>query len=854
MEEPNLLIKSSPLQKVYFCIAVACSILASVLGISALFGQQFAYPIVTQIEATEVVMVYDTALCLCFASIGLLAILIRQGYITLIAATLLLFISLLTIIQHILNVNWEITRHFIFPYFTLRKDFSAKMLPLTIFCFLLTSIALFYMVRKIYRSYKNFVFVSFQGILIFSLGLLFLFGYIIHVEQNHASLIFIPMSANDSLGFILIGISIIFSVLYLDNTRPYQINKPFIIFIAAFISIIALLSWRFLIIKTPFMTFFSNLNWISTARELFFTLLFGIAIYFYQAARLSSYNVRRLFAMTRATLEATADGIVVTDRKGKIVDYNKKFLTMWQVSSPQHQRDPSEEIFEYIFEQLIHGEQAKEKFKDIKKHPEQFTMGEVHLKNNRTYEVYSHPQYIEHRIVGYVYSFHDITYLKQARDQLLHQATHDPLTGLTNRLLLFDRIEQSILQADRSQNILAVLFLDLNRFKFINDSMGHSIGDKLLKLVSKRLKKCVRFEDTLSRLGGDEFILLIIDLKSRKDAEEVANKCINSFNLPFFIENHELFLSCSIGISLYPKDGSNASTLLKNADTAMYLAKRNQESIQFYTESMHKFITTRLELENELPHVIEKNQLLVFYQPIIDIKSNTICATEALVRWNHPQYGLLNPSKFIPEAEETGIITSIGTWVLRTACLQNKYWQEKKLLTANISVNVSVKQLHDINFVKEVEKVLLESKLDAKYLELELTESRLLDNTFSISEILRQLKNKGVKIAIDDFGTGYTGLAYLKHFPLDKLKIDQSLMKNLPNNLEERAIVPAIISMCKNLNIRSVVEGVENINQFTFLKETDCDEAQGFFFSPPLSTQEYEHFISSWKSSNIAQP
>lgn len=845
-------VKNSLLQQFSLGIILICCLLSIGFGFAALLGKQLHYAPVAQIETTRITMVYDTALSLCVASIGLLAILLRKNYLTFIAALFLFVMGVLSIFQHIFQVEWHITRDIILPFLQLRPEVSGKMLPITAVCFLLTAAALLHIAQKANRPKATLAFASAQGIILVSLGILFLFGYVVHVDQKHhipqTFHFWEPMATNDSLGFIFLGMGIIFTVLYLSQKRSYDFNKSFPLLIAALISVISLLSWRYLITKTPLQQWIASLDWFTTARELFIALLVGTAIYFYQAARLYGKSSRRLLAMTRATFEATADGIVVTNNKGAIVDYNQKFLQMWQLDPQQQRRKLPELMLAAMMKQCKNSEQMRNKLSEIRKNPNQFSLGEVELKNNRSYEIHSQPQYIEERIIGHVYTFHDITHLKQAKDQLLFQATHDVLTGLANRLLLFDRIEQAILHAKRHQTLFAVLFLDLNRFKLVNDSLGHASGDKLLQATAERIKKYIRDEDTLARLGGDEFVVLAVGLNDTFDTVEITKKCLHAFDEPFYIDDHELFINASIGISIYPQDGDDAQTLLKNADIAMYIAKNGEENVRFYKATMYEHLTKRLLLENELPHIIAKNQLSIYYQPIIDIKSQRICATEALARWEHPIHGLLTPNTFVPIAEDTGFITTIGAWILQHACTQNKAWHDKNLLTTPISINVSVKQLEQPNFITELTRMMTEMQIDPSYCELELTESRLVHNIAHTRKMLEQLKQMGIKITVDDFGVGFTGLSYLKYFPLDKLKIDRSLIQNIASSQVEMAIVQGIITMCKNLGIRVVAEGVETPDQFEFLQRSGCDEIQGFYFSPPLSAADYEEFVRSWRA------
>lgn len=856
MDEEKILQKDPLLQ--YLCLGavIVCCVLAAGFGFAALSGKQITYALVSQIEPTRVVMVYDTAFSLCVASIGLLALIfLRSNIITRIAAVILFVMSILTFWQHIFHIEWDITRTILFPYLHLDPIYGGKMLPLSSFCFLLTALALFYIVQKVKHPEGSFIFASTQGIILLSLGILFLFGYVIHFDRQlvQSATLLAPMPANDSLGFIFLGIAIIATVIYLKEKRVYEFNNTFPIFIAAIISVIGLLSWRFLITKTQLQHFIASLNWVTAARELFITLLFGTVIYFYLAVRSANNYSQRLLAMTRASFEAIAEGILVVDNNGKMVDFNQQFLQMWKITLSDapgdiSKSDISKKIFSSILNQLLseNKDEVFKKLSEMKQHPDKFFKNDMQLKDQRIFEVYSRPQYIGKRSIGQVYSFHDITNIKRAKEQLFYQATHDILTGLANRALLFDRVDNIIQHASRHENLFAIFFVDLDRFKLINDSLGHNIGDSLLKAVAKRLEDCTRSSDTLARLGGDEFVLLALNIAIAKDATVVAQKYVNVFAEPFYIANHELYVNCSIGISLYPQDGDTATLLLKNADVAMYLAKKTQQRYQFYEEHMHTHAVNRLMLSNELRRAIENDEFILYYQPIINVHTRSICATEALIRWNHPQHGQLQPSEFISVAEETGDIITIGEWVLRNACLQNKSWQQQGLLTAPISVNISTKQLQQLDFFQKIINILQQTALQPEYLEFELTEGRLIHHTDAMSHLLYQLKHIGITIAIDDFGTGYSGFGYFKHLPLDRVKIDQSFIKDLQFDTHEKALVTGLIALCRNLQIRTVAEGVEAIEQYQILYENGCDEMQGYLFTPPLPAMEYEQFVQSW--------
>ncbi len=439
----------------------------------------------------------------------------------------------------------------------------------------------------------------------------------------------------------------------------------------------------------------------------------------------------------------------------------------------------------------------------------------------------------------------DITERKKAQAQLYHLAHHDMLTGLPNRHLFLDRLRHDMAMARRTKKKAAVLFLDLDRFKIINDTLGHTVGDKLLKQMGWRLQECVREIDTVARMGGDEFTIGLANLDQDAGAEKVAEKILKALSKPVRIDGHELFITTSIGISLFPDDGDDPLTLIKMADIAMYSAKaQGRNNYQLYQPTMDLDADKRLVLENGIRRALENDQFRVFYQPKVDIVSGRVTAMEALLRWEHPELGLLPPNDFIPLAEETGLIFPIGEWVLREACRQNRRWQDKGIPPVRVAVNISGYQLQQKNLTDKILTVLSETGLEARYLEIEVTETVVMQNPDAAVKILNEVKELGVHIAIDDFGTGYSSLAHLKRFSVNTLKIDKSFVRDVELNSTDAAIATAIIAMGNSLKLQVIAEGVETEGQLDFLKQQSCHEVQGFLFSRPLPAEDVEALLS----------
>jgi diguanylate cyclase (GGDEF)-like protein/PAS domain S-box-containing protein len=448
------------------------------------------------------------------------------------------------------------------------------------------------------------------------------------------------------------------------------------------------------------------------------------------------------------------------------------------------------------------------------------------------------------QVTGAVIVFHDVSTARALSLRMSYLAQHDSLTDLPNRILFSDRLTDAIAMAHRYRRKLAVLYVDVDRFKHINDSLGHDIGDRLLQSMAARLHACVRSSDTVSRQGGDEFVVLLSEVTHVQDAAISAEKILLSLRTPHRIDQHDLHLTVSIGIANYPDDGVEAEVLMKNADFAMYHAKENgRNNYQFFQPEMNVRAVERQSVENGLRHAMERQEFVLHYQPKIDLQTGAIIGVEALIRWRHPQRGLVPPAQFISVAEECGLIVPIGRWVLREACRQARTWQDAGLMPMCLAINISAVELRDKDFVAGVRSVLTETGLEPHYVELELTETFLLQDSKSTAAVLQALKDLGVGLALDDFGTGYSSLSYLKRFPIDTLKIDQSFVRDITTDADDASIVSAVISMGKSLHMRVVAEGVETQEQLAFLQQQSCPEGQGYYFSHPVVAEEFTQLL-----------
>jgi diguanylate cyclase (GGDEF)-like protein/PAS domain S-box-containing protein len=450
------------------------------------------------------------------------------------------------------------------------------------------------------------------------------------------------------------------------------------------------------------------------------------------------------------------------------------------------------------------------------------------------------------QLTGATIVFRDVSSARATSLRISHLASHDPLTDLPNRLLLGDRLARALALARRHQRRLAVLFLDIDRFKHINDSLGHLLGDELLRAVGREVTMCVRSSDTVSRLGGDEFVVVLAELEHAQDAAAGAQKIITALSRSHELGGHEIHITVSIGISVYPEDGEDAETLIKSADQALYHAKdQGRECYQFFKPDLNARAVERQSIEAGLHSALERREFELVYQPMMNLKTGTVVGAEALIRWRHPDRGLIGPDQFVPIAEDCGMIRPIGRWVVQEACRQAQAWQVAGLRPIPVSVNVSGVEFRNKDFLKNIVDILKETCLDPRYLEIELTESVLMAQIENTNIVLRALKNLGVQVAIDDFGTGWSSLSYLRHFPIDALKVDKSFVQEITSVSSAAPIVSAVISLGRSLKHRVVAEGVETRDQLAFLQAEDCGEGQGYYFSRPLFAPQFARVLET---------
>lgn len=554
-------------------------------------------------------------------------------------------------------------------------------------------------------------------------------------------------------------------------------------------------------------------------------------------------ELKNALSISTATLESSMDGIMVVTNENKIINYNLRFMDMWRIPYDLIAEQSLTHLFGYMRDQVG----SPKSFCDAEKYLSEsakLSPIEIIRLDGRVYEMLVHPYNLDGVESGHLFCFRDITQRKIFEKELAFEATHDYLTGLPNRLLLVERLKQTLTYAKRHHRFVGIAYIDLDRFKYINDTLGHAIGDGLLQGVAARIRSNIRDIDTLSRLGGDEFVLIIADMAAAEDALPFIKRISESLSSPFYLENHEVRISGSMGISIYPDHGTDPDLLLSQADTALYHVKEEgRGTYKFYTPGMSDSSKKMMEMEAQLKGALEKGEFYLDYQPIIGGDSEKIVGVEALLRWHHPLIGIVSPSDFIPITEKCGIIIPIGEWILNEVRRQQVEWKNQGLPPLYIAVNISGIQLKHPHFLKTFCEIIERLDIDTSLLEFELTESILLEQSNHILASLQRFKEMGIKIVLDDFGTGYSSLTYLRRFPVDKIKIEKAFISNLHAENDSRAIVSAIIAMAHKLNLQVVAEGVEHQSIVDILHTDKCDFYQGYLYSQPVSAEKITQIL-----------
>jgi diguanylate cyclase (GGDEF)-like protein/PAS domain S-box-containing protein len=578
---------------------------------------------------------------------------------------------------------------------------------------------------------------------------------------------------------------------------------------------------------------------------------FVISAHDIRARSLAEHRLRHALSLLTATLDSTTDGILVVDNSGHITSFNRRFTELWRVPDALLKAGDDSVVIRFVADQLQRPEAFISKVEELYSQPETASADILEFADGRVFERHSQPQRVEGKVVGRVWSFRDTTDRKRLEDELSYQAFHDSLTGLANKALFQDRLEHAAARLERTQAHLAVLFIDLDNFKTVNDSLGHAAGDEMLRRVAEVLMGCLRKVDTAARLGGDEFAVLVEDIGDRKDAINLAERILTALRAPVRVGNEEMSATVSIGVT-FDAPGITSDQLLRNADLAMYTAKeRGKNRYEEFQNEMHATVVARLEVQAHLAQALDGHELIVHYQPIIDLFTEAITGFEALARWRHPTRGLLSPASFIPFAEESDLINKIDSFVLAQACSQARRWQMEHGSGLAISVNLSSRRLIDARLADDVAFILGDTNLDPSTLILEITESAAMRDTELAARNLETLKTFGIRIALDDFGTGYSSLSYLEQLPIDILKIDRSFVSAIGEENGNLGLAPAIVQLAQTLGHTPIAEGVENASQAVALRRLGCRLAQGYHLAMPQDASDIARLLKTSRISTM---
>ncbi|HDV6633731.1 TPA: EAL domain-containing protein [Legionella pneumophila] len=823
-----------------YYLTVVFATLTFIFGLSVLIGWHFNIEFLIQYQPNTVAIVYNTALYFIILSFSIFLFLNCYYKSVIVLSTTVFILSGLALAQHIFSINLGIDEIFFHHYQSIENAYPGRMAANTAFSFLLIATALILMNLKCYRSFNHSL-AGALGFLAFCLSILFISGYFTDIQQAYKWGEKTPMSINTAVGFLLLSLTTI--GLYWHNSILFQLNSSIAMpYLSSFCVMItfALLSFEVFEKENKLNL---NLSIVIFIIGIFFSFLFGLVIRLWQMAKLSVAAAKYALSEVNATLESTADGILVVDRTGNVMNCNQRFLSMWRQEVDSLKIITYQDMKLEINKQLVNKREVIHRINQIIKHPDYQDSFELKLKGNLYYDCYTQPLKLDDEIIGRVLSFRDITVPKRLEMELSHQSTHDTLTNLPNKVLVIDMLGYAMKAAISDKKIVGVYLLDLDRFTQINDVFGHSKGDEIIKVIAKRLKDCVLVDHILGRISGDQFIV-IASVDEIREAVLGVTRLLAAFHEPVKMNSHCIRMSCSIGVSFYPRDGNTVDVLLSKADIALSRTKiEGRNNFQFYTRNMNTYTLEHILLENELRNAVKKSEFVLYYQPILELSSLNVNSFEALIRWNHPRNGLLLPEKFILLAEEIGIISEIGDWVLTNVCKQIRVWQNQGINNLKVAINISPKHLKFRHLPKRINEILSEFQVKSESIELELTENILIDKSTDIIDTLNELKEMGIKVSIDDFGTGYSCLSYLKELPIDTIKIDKEFIKDLITNQPNQALVKAIIALAKNLSLHLIAEGIENKYQLNFLKKLGCHYGQGYYFSHPMPPEKCMQFL-----------
>ena len=814
------------------------------IGVSVLIGWSLGISWLLQYQNITIAMVYNTALSFTIFGFCVLLLLFHYYKISQILTVLVIMLSVLVLFQTVTGINLYVDEVFFRHTYNIANFYPGRMAPNTTISFIMIGLVILIISRSRW-TFKMWVASAIIAVSLLFMTLLFASGYLTSLQDAYEWSQYTPMALNTAIGFILLSLALIFALLYRCQYHGISIGRT----IPAILGLVMFLTNSLLALSVHKQQYTYNVESILPLIIFIFgsifILLFSLLLYYAQQERGYSNREKKLRALTEATLDGTDDGILAWNKNGLITHCNHKFAELWLLPFETIKGSYILQILGKMGAQAIGQNEFRETMNALIQLSHNHKRTTLKLKRNRYIEVYIQTPKTEDLI--WVLSFHDITVAKNLEKELIHYNTHDLLTGLPNKALIVDLLGITIQGALHNKNMVAVFLIDIDKFTQINDVFGRSKGDELIQIIAKRLQSVVRDSGTLCRLGGDEFVI-ITTLTNSSESSQIIESILLAMKPRFDFHESQLNITCTIGVAFCPQDATQAEELLRCADIAMIRAKKQgRNSFMYYTYAFSVFTYAHMTLENELHTALDKNEFQLFYQPLLELKSKKIAGVEALLRWQNPRLGLLTPDQFLSSVEELGLYNDIGTWVLNEACANLKQWHINGLPLIKVSVNITAHQFKNNRLLDDIRNFLTQHDLPASCLELELTEQTLIEGSQEVFDELVWLKKNQITIALDDFGTGYSSLNYLKNFPLDKLKIDQSFTRDMLLNEQNKELLKAIINLAKIFNLSVLAEGVEKQEQLSFLIANDCTYGQGFYFAKPMTSIHSFHFLKNYK-------
>jgi diguanylate cyclase (GGDEF)-like protein/PAS domain S-box-containing protein len=838
MEQRNKKVKNLKL------VATGLSALVIIFGLSGIIGLYGHIEGLYRYEPDSVAIVFNTALSFVLIGIVMISCIYKYCY----AAGALVFVvalnAVLILMQHILGLDFGIDELFFQHHDTQDNAHPGRMAPNTAVCFILASLAMLFQNHRC--NNKTIIAIGCTlSMLVLTLGIVFYAGYITPILDTYLWGTQTPMSKAAAVGFIILGAALLSISFYHSILKSIYLMRYIPVALSICICAATMMLVNEIYEELMLKRVSLSIVFVTLSFGILLAVACGLFLHFWILSLETLHKLSQSESILQSTLDSGIEGVVVIDLDGKIIAYNTRFLEMWGVPNTDKSMMSRLMLTKIVVSRLRNREEYYLKRRQLSANLSYEGDDLLELSNGSIYERHIVPQIIDNKIVGRVFSYRDITAQKRLETELLHQATYDPLTGLPNRSLMLDLIRRAINSPRSKVHKIAIFLIDVDKFSVINDLFGRSKGDEVIKMIATKLQQQLNDNCVLGRIGGDEFLLLNTDVSVPEVAVRLIRSIIVSFEDPLDLHGNKVPVTICTGITLYPKDGKTVDELLANADIAMLRAKvQGRNSFQFYTHSMNEYTIKHMEMEARLRKAINDKKLVVYYQPIYDLLSLKTIGVEALVRLSDDVGSLISPSEFIPLAETLGLITQVGEFVLQTACNQAKVWHDSGFKDLILAVNISAHQFKFGSIVRIMQEVIQKSGIDPDKLELELTESALFNTSDTVIETLSEISNLGVRLSIDDFGTGFSSFNYVKHFAINKIKIDQSFVRDAVNNEQDRIIVGAMVAMGRNLKFTMLAEGIETLEQQKLMTKLGCTQGQGFLYAKPMSADEITQFLN----------